>query len=57
LAQAQEAVRQGAALQEGVERVTDELRQAGTGGLFSPREEALGLLLHQAVQHGPLGTV
>jgi hypothetical protein len=53
--QAQEAVRQDAALQEGVELVTNELRQPGTCGLFGLGEETLGMLLHQAVQRGLLG--
>ena len=56
-AQAQEAVRQDAALQESVELVFDELRQAGAKGLFGLGEEALGVLLHQAVQRGLLGAV
>ena len=56
-AQAQEAVRQDAALQEGVELVFDELRQAGTGGLFGLGEKALGVLLHQEVKRGLLGSV
>jgi len=55
--QAQEAVRQDAALQERVELVFDELRQAGTKGLFGLGKEALGMLLHQAVQRGLLGSV
>ena len=53
--QAQEAVRQDVALQEGVELVTDELRQPGTGALFGLGEERRGMLLHQAVQRGLLG--
>jgi len=44
-AQAQEAVRQDAARQEGVELVTDELRQASASGLLSLSEEGLGVLL------------
>ena len=56
-AQAQEAVCQDAALQESVELVFDELRQAGAKGLFGLGEEALGVLLHQAVQRGLLGSV
>jgi len=56
-AQAQEAVRQDAALQEGVELVFDELRQAGAGGLFGLGEKALRVLQHQAVQRGLLGAV
>ena len=56
-AQAQEAVRLDAALQESVELVFDELRQAGAKGLLGLGEEALGVLLHQAVQRGLLGAV
>ena len=56
-AQPQEAVRQDAARQEGVELVTDELRQPGTCGLFRLGEETLSMLLHQAVQRGLLGPV
>ena len=56
-AQAQEAVRQDAALQESVELVFDELRQAGAKGLLGLGEEALGVLLHQTVQRGLLGSV
>jgi hypothetical protein len=56
-AQPQEAVRQDAAFQEGVELVTDELRQPGTCGLFGLGEETLSMLLHQPVQRGLLGPV
>ncbi len=56
-AQAQEPVGQDTALQEGVELVLDELRQVGTGGLFGLSEERRGMLLHQAVQRGLLGSV
>ena len=56
-AQAQEAVGQDAALQEGVELVTDELRQPGTASLFGLGEESRCMLLHQAVQRGLLGAV
>ncbi len=56
-AQPQEAVRQDAAFQEGVELVLDEPRQVGTGGLFGLSEERRGMLLHQAVQRGLLGPV
>ena len=45
-AQAQETVRQDAALEEGVELVLDELRQAGASGGLGLSEEALGVLLH-----------
>lgn len=48
---------QDAALQEGMEFVFDELRQAGTGGLLGLGKEALGVLLHQAIQRGLLGSV
>ena len=51
-AQAQEAVRQDAALQESVELVFDELRQAGTGGFLGLGKEALSVLLHQAARGG-----
>ncbi len=54
-AQAQEAVGQDAAFEEGVELVFDELRQPGTGALFGLGEERRGMLLHQAVQRGLLG--
>ena len=56
-AQAQEAVRQDAARQEGLELVLDELRQVGTGGGFSFGDEGRSMLLHQAVQRGLLGAV
>ena len=55
--EAQEAMGQDAALEEGVGLVLDELRQAGTGGLLGLDEEGLGVLLHQAVQRGLLGAV
>ena len=38
-AQAQEAVRQDAAVEEGLELVLDELRQAGAGGIFGLGKE------------------
>ena len=56
-AQPQEAMRQDAALQESVELVLHELRQSGAGGGVDLGEEALGVLLHQAVQRGLLGAV
>jgi len=56
-AQAQEAVCQDATLQERVELVFDELGQASAKGLFGLGEEALGVLLHQALQRGLLGAV
>jgi hypothetical protein len=56
-AQAQEAVGQDAAFQEGVELVLDELRQVGAGSVFGLGEEGRGVLLHQAVQRGLLRAV
>jgi hypothetical protein len=50
--QAQEAVRQDAAFEEGVELVLDELRQVGAGLGLGLREEGRGVLLYQAVQRG-----
>ena len=50
--QAQEAVRQDAALQKRVELVLDELRQVGAGSVFGLGKESRGVLLHQAVQRG-----
>ena len=50
-------MRQDAALQEGFELVTDEFRQASASGRLSLSEEALGVLLHQAVQRSLLGAV
>jgi len=55
--QAQKAVGQDAAFEEGVELVLDELRQAGAGCGLSLLEEGRGVLLHQAVQRGLLGSV
>jgi hypothetical protein len=46
-AQAKEAVREDAALEEGVELVLDELRQAGAGVPLDLGEEGLRVLLHQ----------
>jgi len=51
------AARQHAAAEERVELVFDELRQASASGRLSLSEEALGVLLHQAVQRGLLGAV
>ena len=48
-AQAQEAVRQDAAFQEGVELVFDEPRQFTSGTGFGVRDDAGRVLLHQAV--------
>ena len=56
-AQAQEAVGQDAALQEGVELVLDEPRQVGAGSVFGLGEEGRGVLLNQAVQRGLLRAV
>jgi len=56
-AQAQEAVRQNSAFEVRVELVFDELRQSSASGLLSLSEEALGVLLHQALQRGLLGAV
>ena len=53
-AQAQEALGQDDALQEGVEPVLDELRQVGAGCVFGQGEEGRGMLLHQSVQRGLL---
>ena len=50
--QAQEAVGQDAALEEGVELVFDELRQVCAGSVFGLSEERRGVLLHKAVQRG-----
>ena len=47
--QPKETVRQDAALQEGIELVLDEGRQARTRGGRDLSEEGLGMLLHQAV--------
>ena len=51
-AQTQEAVGQDAAFEEGVELVLDEMRQVGSGGRLSLRQEGRGVQLHQAVQRG-----
>jgi len=51
------AVRQNSTFEERVELVFDELRQAGTGGFLGLSEEALGVLLHQAVQRSLLRSV
>ena len=56
-AQAQETVRQDAALEEGVELVLDELEQAGAGGGVDLGEEGRDVLLHQAVQRRLLGAM
>jgi len=51
-AQAQEAMGQDAAFEEGVEPILDELRQVGAGSVFGLGEEGHGVFLHQAVQRG-----
>ena len=51
-AQAQEAVGQDAAFEEGVELVLHELRQVGSGCRFGLGEEGRGVLLNQPVQRG-----
>jgi hypothetical protein len=56
-AQSQEALRQDAALEEGVELVLDEPRQLGPGAGFGVGDEAGRVLLHQAVQRGLLRAV
>jgi len=56
-AQAQEAVGQDAALQEGVELVLQKLRQVGAGCGLSLLEEGGDVLMHQAVQRGLLRSV
>jgi hypothetical protein len=48
-AQAQEAVREDAAFEEGIELVYDEMRQVGPGGGFDLGTEGRGVLLYQAV--------
>ena len=56
-AQPQEAVRQDAALEEGVELILDESRQLGSGVGLGVGDEAGCVPLHQTVQRGLLGTV
>ena len=56
-AQAQEAVGQDAAFEEGVELVLHELRQVGAGSVFGLGEEGRGVLLHQTLQRGLLRAV
>ena len=56
-AQAQEAVGKHAAFDAGVELVFDELRRVGPGGPRCLGDEGSGVLLHQAVQRGPLRAV
>jgi len=52
-----QAVRKNFAFEERVELVFDELRQASASGRRSLSEEALGVLLHQAVKRGLLRSV
>lgn len=56
-AQAQEAVGQDAALQEGVDFGFDEQRQVSACSVFGLRDEGRGVLLQQAVQRGLLRAV
>ncbi len=56
-AQPQETVRQDAALEEGVELVLDELRQAGAKVPLGLGKERCSVLLHHAVQRRLLGAV
>ena len=56
-AQPQEAVRQDAALEEGIELVLDEARQFGPGAGLGVGDEAGGMLLHEAIQRSLLGAV
>jgi len=56
-ARAHEAVRQNSAYDLRVELAFDELRQASASDRLSLAEEALGVLLHQAVQRSLLGAV
>ena len=51
-AQAQEAVREDAAFEEGVELVLHELRQVGADGIFGLGKEGRGVLLHQPARPG-----
>ena len=54
---AQEAMRQDAVSEEGVEPVIHELRQVGADGVFGLLEESRDVLLHQTVRRGLLGAV
>jgi len=56
-AQPQEAMRQDAVFEKGVELARDEFRQVGDGRGLSLLEEGGGVLLHQAVQRGLLRAV
>ena len=56
-AQPEEAVRQDAALKEGVELILDESRQLGSGVGLGVGDEAGCVPLHQTVQRGLLETV
>ena len=51
-AQAQEAVGQDAALEEGVELILDELRPVGASSVLGLGKEGCGVLLHDAIQRG-----
>ncbi|MFO1225318.1 hypothetical protein [Roseateles sp.] len=56
-AQPEEAMRQDAALEEGVKLVLDESRQLSAGAGLGVRDEAGSVLLHHVVQRGLLGAV
>ena len=56
-AQPQEAVRQDAAVEDGVKLVLDEARQLRSGAGLGVRDETGGVLLNQAVQRGLFGAV
>jgi hypothetical protein len=56
-ARLQEAVRQHAAIEEGVELVLDESLQLRSGAGLGVGDEAGRMPLHQPVQHGLLGAV
>jgi hypothetical protein len=51
-AQAQKAVGQDAASEEGVELFLDELRQVGAGSVFGLDEERRSMLLHRQLSPG-----
>jgi len=55
--QTQKTVGRDAAFEAGVERLFDELRQAGSGCCLGLLEEGGGVLLHQAVKRGLFGAV
>ena len=56
-AQPQEAVRQDAAFEEGIELLLDEAWQLAAGAGLGVGDETRGMLLHQAVQRGLLRAV